>query len=158
MSYMYGICYVPFFSKNRLSKVPSSNPFPPTQKKRSDCESQKSGFGFDPKNPPWVWILWIHDPFLDLPPKNAKSVFGFGNPDLDFSKASAKFNPHIYGVEAGIWTRPHCREASTLTTAPSLASQNQKLLMLDDYWESFSSLKVKVNINFWAELFKAGLR
>ena len=29
MSYMYGICYVPFFSKNRLSKVPSSNPFPP---------------------------------------------------------------------------------------------------------------------------------
>ena len=30
--------------------------------------------------------------------------------------------------------------------------------MLDDYWESFSSLKVKVNINFWAELFKAGLR
>ena len=32
MSYMYGICYVPFFSKNRLSKVPSSNPFPPPKK------------------------------------------------------------------------------------------------------------------------------
>ena len=83
---MYGICCVPFFCflNNRLSKILFSNPFP---KKRSDCESQKSGFGFDPKNPPWVWILWIHDPFLDLPPpKNAKSVFGFGNPDLDFLK------------------------------------------------------------------------
>ena len=38
-------------------------------KKRSDCQSQKSGFVFDPKNPPWVWILWIHDPLLDLPQK-----------------------------------------------------------------------------------------
>ena len=34
MSYMYGICCVPFlFSKNRLSKILFSNPFP---KKRSD--------------------------------------------------------------------------------------------------------------------------
>ena len=75
MSYMYGIWSVPFFffSKNRLSKILFSNPFP---KKRSDCESQKSGFGFDPKNPPWVWILWIHDPFLDLPQKTQ-------NPFLD---------------------------------------------------------------------------
>ena len=82
MSYMYGVCCVPFlFSKNRLSKILFSNPFP---KKRSDCESQKSGFGFDPKNPLRVWILWIHDPLFDLPPKNAKSGFGFGNPDLDF--------------------------------------------------------------------------
>ena len=40
-----------------------------SQKKRLDCESQKSRCGFDPKNPPRVWILWIHDPFLDLPPK-----------------------------------------------------------------------------------------
>ena len=40
------------------------------QKKRSaDCESQKSGFGFDPKNPPRMWILWIHDSFLNLPKK-----------------------------------------------------------------------------------------
>ena len=31
-------------------------------------------FGFDPKNPPWEWNLWIHDPFLDLPSKNAKSL------------------------------------------------------------------------------------
>ena len=74
-----------FFSKNRLSKILFSNPFP---KKRSDCESQKSGFVFDPKNPPWVWILWIHDPFLDLPKKNVKSVFGFGNPDWDFPKST----------------------------------------------------------------------
>ena len=55
-----------FFSKNRLSKILFSNPFP---QKRSDCESQQSGFVSDPKNPPWVWILWIHDPFLDLPKK-----------------------------------------------------------------------------------------
>ena len=55
-----------FCLENRFSKIPFSNPFP---KKRSDCESQKSGFGFDPKNPPRVWILWIHDPFLDLPTK-----------------------------------------------------------------------------------------
>ena len=61
MSYMYGFwCAQFFFSKNRLSKILFSNPFP---KKRSDCESQKSEFVFDPKNPPWVWILWIHDPF-----------------------------------------------------------------------------------------------
>ena len=45
-----------------------------SQKKRSDCESQKSGFGFDPENSSRVWILWIHDPFLELPPKKAKSV------------------------------------------------------------------------------------
>ena len=75
MSYMYGICCVPFFfSKNRLAKILFfSNPFP---KKRSDCESQKSGFRFDPKNPPWMWILWIDDPFLVLPKKTQ-------NPFLD---------------------------------------------------------------------------
>ena len=37
------------FSKNRLSKIRLSNLFP---KNRSDRESQKYGFGFDPKNPP----------------------------------------------------------------------------------------------------------
>ena len=36
MSYMYGICFAPFiFSKKRLSKILSSNPFP---KKRSDLD------------------------------------------------------------------------------------------------------------------------
>ena len=40
-----------FCSENRLTKILFSNPFP---KKRSDCESQKSGFGFDSKNPPRV--------------------------------------------------------------------------------------------------------
>ena len=40
-----------------------SDPFP---KKRSDHESQKSRFRFDLKNPLEVWILWIHDPFLDF--------------------------------------------------------------------------------------------
>ena len=66
---MYGICWVPFFFfekplvKNTFFKA--SPPPPPPKKKRSDCESEKSGLGFDATNPPWVWILWIHDPFLD---------------------------------------------------------------------------------------------
>ena len=86
-----------FFSKNRLSKILFSNPFP---KIRSDCESQKSGFGFNPKNPPWVWILWIPDPFLDLSKENAKSAFGFGNPDLDFQKKPKKPHPKSLVVAA----------------------------------------------------------
>ena len=61
----------PFFWRKTACQKHFSNPFP---KKRSDCESQKSGFGFDPKNPPWVWILWIHDPFLDMP-KNTQNPF-----------------------------------------------------------------------------------
>ena len=41
-----------------------SHPFPP--KKHLDHESQKSRFRFDLRNPLEVWILWIHDPFLDF--------------------------------------------------------------------------------------------
>ena len=48
------------------------------------------------------------------------------------------------GFEPG----PHWWEASTLTTAPSLDSQNQKLLTVDDYCGSLLSPKVKLNINF----------
>ena len=72
MSYMYGICCVPFVRKTACEKT-FSNPFP---KEHSDCDSQKSRFGFDLKNPPRVWILWIHDPFLDLPQQTQ-------NPSLD---------------------------------------------------------------------------
>ena len=49
--------------EDRLPDVLFSDRFP---KKRSDHESQKSGFRFDLKNPLEVWILWIHDPFLDF--------------------------------------------------------------------------------------------
>ena len=49
-------------TEDRLSDVLFSDPF---LKKRSDHEYQKSGFRFDLKNPLEVWILWIHDPFLD---------------------------------------------------------------------------------------------
>ena len=63
MSYMNGICWFHFPFGKPLVKNTFFKSFP--KKKRSDCESQKSGFGFDPKNPPRVWILWIHDPFLD---------------------------------------------------------------------------------------------
>ena len=95
----------PFFlRKTAGQKIPFSSPFP---EKRSDCESQKSGFGFDPKNPPWVRILWIHDPFLDLPKKNSKSIrfwirksgFGFGNPYLDFPE---KTHPNIHVSSNGV--------------------------------------------------------
>ena len=80
MPYMYGTLVYHFCSENRLSKILFSNPFP---EKRSDCESQKSGFEFDANNPPGVWILWIHDPFLDLS-KKTQNLFldsetdGFG--------------------------------------------------------------------------------
>ena len=50
--YMYSICCVPFLFGKPLVKNTFSNPFP---KKRSDCESQKSGFGFDLKTPPWEY-------------------------------------------------------------------------------------------------------
>ena len=83
---MYDICCVPFFfSKNRLSKILFSNPFP---KKRTDWEFQKYGFGFDLKNPPecrcygfmirfWIYPkkreirFWIRIYGFGLSPKNA---------------------------------------------------------------------------------------
>ena len=72
-----------FFSKNRLSKIPFSNPFP---QKRSDCESQQSGFVSDPKNPPWAVDFMDSWSIFGFAQKNVKSVFGFGNPDWDFPK------------------------------------------------------------------------
>jgi len=51
-----------------------------------DHESQKSGFRFDLKNQLGVWILWIHDPFLDFSEKKTKSIFGFKNPASAFPK------------------------------------------------------------------------
>ena len=44
-----------------------------------------SGFGYDPKNPPPLWIIWINNPFLDFM-KETKNRFWIKNPDLDFSK------------------------------------------------------------------------
>ena len=66
---MYGICTLRtfyFFSKNRLTKILFSNPFP------------KNAQIVNLKNPDLdlirrVWILWIHDPFLDLPKKRQNS-------------------------------------------------------------------------------------
>ena len=28
--------------------------------------SKVSGFGYDPKNPPPLWIIWINNPFMDF--------------------------------------------------------------------------------------------
>ena len=61
MSYMYGFWCAQFFFRKPACQKYFFQIL--SQKRRSDCESQESGFVFDPKNPPWVWILWIHDPF-----------------------------------------------------------------------------------------------
>ena len=39
----------------------------------------------DRKNPPPLWIIWIHDLLLDLT-KETKYPFRIENPDLDLSK------------------------------------------------------------------------
>ena len=81
MSYMYGIDLLRtiFF----LRKTPCQKYFFQTlSQKTLSCESQKSGFGFDLKNPPWVWILWIHDPDLDFPKKNTPSASSSGPSQL----------------------------------------------------------------------------
>ena len=59
-----------FFPHKLLVKNTFFKSFP---KKRSDRESQKYGFGFDPKNPPWVWILRIISKARQ--PDSHKSVF-----------------------------------------------------------------------------------
>ena len=64
---MYRICCVPLV-KNTFFKSP------PLPKKRSDCESQKSGLGFYG----FMIRFWIRI--------TAKYVFGFGNQDLNFPK------------------------------------------------------------------------
>ena len=62
MSYMYSICCAPFLFGKPLAKNIFSNPFP---KKRSVCESQKSGFGLIPRIHPecgfygFVIRFWI---------------------------------------------------------------------------------------------------
>ena len=46
-----------------------------------------SGFGYDAKNPPPLWIICLNNPFLDFS-KETKYPFNFRikNPDSDFSK------------------------------------------------------------------------
>ena len=48
------------------------------------------------------------------------------------TRTNKKLNPHMTSTP-GFELGPHWWEASTITTAPSLASQNQKLLTVDDY-------------------------
>ena len=69
--------------ENHLPDILFVNPFP---RKHLDLESEKSGFSFDPKYPPRVLILCIHDWFLDFTKKTTKSVFGFKNLFSDFPK------------------------------------------------------------------------
>ena len=80
---MYGICCVPFlFSKNRLSKILFFKSFP---KKTLRLWISKIRI--------WIWSEESTQSvdFMDswstfgFAPKNAKSVFGFGNQNLDFS-------------------------------------------------------------------------
>ena len=81
---MHSIYCVPLLSRKPLVKNTLFKSFP---EKRSDCDTQKSSFGFDPKNPTEEWILWIHDPFLDFPKKTQ-------HPDLDFPKKNTALSNH----------------------------------------------------------------
>ena len=36
------------------------------KKRFGSCIQKVSGFGYDTKNPPPLWIVWINDPFLDF--------------------------------------------------------------------------------------------
>ena len=88
----YGICCAPFLFGKPLVKNTFFKSFP---KKRSDCECQKSGFGFDPKNPLRVWILWIHDPFLNLPKKTQNP---FLNSEIRIWIFPQKTHPQSLGI------------------------------------------------------------
>ena len=68
-----------FCSENRLSKILFSNPFP---KKCSDCESQKSTHQSADFMDSWSVFGFALQ-------KNAKSVFGFRNPDLGYPLKNA---------------------------------------------------------------------
>ena len=93
MSYMYGICGVPCLWENRLLKILFSNPFPP----------QKNAQVVNLKYPDLDLIRRIHPEcefygFMIcfwICPKNAKSSFGFGNPDLDFPKKTYPQTPYF---------------------------------------------------------------
>ena len=75
MSHMYGIWCVQFFFF--FWKTTSQKYFfQILSQKNAQILNLKNPDMYYPKNPPWMWILWIHDPFLDLPKKNA-------NPFLD---------------------------------------------------------------------------
>ena len=66
MSYMYGIyCVQFFFRKTACQKYF----FQILSQKNVQIVNVKNPVIVNPWNPPWVWILWIHDPFLDLPKK-----------------------------------------------------------------------------------------
>ena len=91
MSYMQDICYVPFFLEKPVVKSTFFKSFPPknvqiVNLKNLDLDlirriHPECGFyGF-------MIRLWIC-------PKNANSVFGFGNTDLDFPPKNA---PTVYG-------------------------------------------------------------
>ena len=90
MSYMYGIGGVSYF----CGKTACQKYFFQIVSKKTktlSCDSQKSRFGVDPKNPPRVWTLWIHDPFLDLPQKR-KIQFWTWKSGFRFSPKNAPTN------------------------------------------------------------------
>ena len=84
--------YHDFCGKTACQKYFFSNPFPP--KKRSGCESQKSRFRFDSKNPPRVWILWINDPFW-ICTKKTKNHFWIPKSGFGFSPETLPQTPYF---------------------------------------------------------------
>ena len=55
-------------------------------KKPSDQVSKVSGFKYDPKTTPPLWIIWINNAFLDFSKGTKYICFWITNLDLDISK------------------------------------------------------------------------
>ena len=112
----------PFFSRKTACQKYFSNPFP---KKRSDCESQKIR----------IWI-WSEESTLSVDfmnswsvfgytQKHSKSVFGFGNPYLDFLE---KKHPNIHVSSNGISKKSNCwlcRALTNVATESAVVSWKQ---------------------------------
>ena len=52
---------------------------------KNASDHEVSGFGYDSRNPPLLWIIWIRNPFLDFN-KEMKCPFSDHKSGLDFSK------------------------------------------------------------------------
>ena len=107
-----------FFAKNRLSKILFKS-FP---KKTLRLWISKIRI--------WIWSeeFTLNVDFMDswsvfgYAPKNSKSVFGFGNPYLDFPE---KTHPNIHVSSNGVSKKSNCwlcRVLTTLTTESALVS------------------------------------
>ena len=127
MSQMYGICCVPFFSKNRLSKILFKS-FPKNAQivnfKNPDLDLIRR---IHPECGFYEFMIrfWICPKTLKIRFWIRKSGFGFGNPYLDFPE---KTHPYIHVSSNGVSKKSNCwlcRVLTTLTTESALVSWKQ---------------------------------